>query len=239
MTFRIMRYLLYILIIMMSTPQSLFAQKTAIQVFYTQRTKVPKSIEQIENATIRRSVIEKLKQRPAETYLLYDNRKEYAFSKAVISDEGTLSLEGSGALYCNRQTKQKISVEKILDKQFVVEDSVAGYRWDIQFEETKEVLGKRCVKAVLTDKKEVVAWFCDEIPVQVGPLGYNGLPGLVLALETSTAIYEATAVNAAPDEVRIIVPEKGRMPAVEFKRLRDKKLKDFSASQGTEVIILE
>lgn len=217
--------------------QTLFAQKSAIKACYTKRMKVPASIEQIEDVSTRQLAIQKMQQQ-VTTYTLYYNGSEYAFSQAAFPEDGTsFTLEGNNSVYFNRQNNQEISLERIIDKLFVVTDTIARYDWEIKYDESGEVLGKHCTKAVLVGDKDVTAWFCDEIPVQVGPWGYNGLPGLILRLETSTSIYEATDVTAAPESMEITVPEKGRISSEEFKKIKEKKLKELDAP-GTQVIIL-
>ncbi len=220
--------------------QTAFAQKNAIRVCYTKQTKVPASIEQIEDISIRQLAIQKLQQQ-VQAYTLYYNGNEYAFSQASFPENGKpFTLEGNNSVYFNRQDKQKISLERILDKLFVVTDTIARHDWEIKYDESKEVLGKHCMKAILASDKETVAWFCDEIPVQVGPSGYDGLPGLILELETSTAVYEATDVATASERIGISVPEKGRITSAEFKDIKEKKLKELGASgEGGKVIILQ
>lgn len=221
--------------------QTTFAQKNAIMVSYIKQMKIPSSIEQIEDMTIRQLAISKLQQE-AQDYTLYYNRNEYAFSQAAISDDGTtLAVEGNNSVYVNREKKQTISLERILDKLFVVEDTIAKYNWDIKYDEAKDILGKHCVKAVLDGDPKVIAWFCDEIPAQVGPLGYDGLPGLILKLENSAATYEATLVDSAPDNIKIDVPQKGRIPVEEFKAIKARKLKELGVTGegGGKVIVLQ
>lgn len=50
----------------------------------------------------------------------------------------------------------------------------------------KEIAGYICKKAIRKDENgnETVAWFTLEIPIQQGPHGIYGLPGLVLGVET-------------------------------------------------------
>lgn len=226
--------------IMTFIAQSSFAQKGAIRVCYVKQTKVPASIEQMEDVSIRQLAIQKLQQQ-IQSYTLYYNGNEYAFSQATLSEDGaSFTLEGNNSVYFNRQDKQKISLERVIDKLFVVTDTIARYDWEIKYDESKEILGKHCTKAVLAGNKDVVAWFCDEIPVQVGPRGYSGLPGLILRLETSSSICEATDVATVSDSIKITVPDKGKISSEKFREIKEKKLKELGAQkEGGNLIILQ
>lgn len=70
--------------------------------------------------------------------------------------------------------------------------------------ETKEIDGFLCYKATNIDiviglegkiwEHPVTAWYCPKIPVQFGPLGYGGLPGLILELQVRYTIYGAQSI---------------------------------------------
>jgi GLPGLI family protein len=66
--------------------------------------------------------------------------------------------------------------------------------------ETKMIDSYLCYKATSEDivnngegifKNPIIAWYCPKIPFPFGPLGYGGLPGLVLELQTTNAVYGA------------------------------------------------
>jgi GLPGLI family protein len=73
-------------------------------------------------------------------------------------------------------------MEKVFDQEVYVNG-----KNDIQWEftnETREILGYQCTKAVSKDKDLLLTvWFTKEIPIQAGPSMFNNLPGLVLWAE--------------------------------------------------------
>lgn len=78
--------------------------------------------------------------------------------------------------------------------------------WDFS-DETKFILGFKCRKASRTYKQfnarkgeyvefTPVVWYCPEIPVPYGPIGFHGLPGLVLeGSNNSKIVYRAKKVQ--------------------------------------------
>jgi GLPGLI family protein len=41
----------------------------------------------------------------------------------------------------------------------------------------------------------VTAWYAPDIPVRFGPIGYGGLPGLILELQNESATFYVTKIN--------------------------------------------
>ncbi|WP_438712837.1 GLPGLI family protein [Aquimarina muelleri] len=52
-------------------------------------------------------------------------------------------------------------------------------KWEL-INETKKIGKYNCYKAKY---KEIIAWYAPEIPLQFGPVGFGGLPGLIIHLE--------------------------------------------------------
>lgn len=72
-------------------------------------------------------------------------------------------------------------------------------------DETKEISGYLCVKAIRMDididakndnrKSPVIAWFTPELPFSFGPQNYGGLPGLILELQTQHELFSVTNIE--------------------------------------------
>ena len=86
----------------------------------------------------------------------------------------------------------------------------------------------------------VVAWFCPEVPSSVGPCGYIGLPGAILRLTTSTAIYEATNILPTKEKVKIELPKGKIMQKQAFEKLQKKKIEELQSNDSGKgnVIVL-
>ena len=171
-----------------------------------------------------------------KTYTLFTNGNECAFSTTGI-DNNVIKLEGSGSYYTNTTDNKEISIKSIVDKTFVVFSDSLKNEWDLYFDETIEVLGKKCTKAVYKKNRSVVAWFCQEIPSPVGPCGYIGLPGAILRLTTSSEIYEAESILPIKGQVKIELPRGKIMQKPAFEKLQKKKIEELKESGNDNVIV--
>jgi GLPGLI family protein len=79
--------------------------------------------------------------------------------------------------------------------------------WQITNEQ-KIIDGRNCFKAIIYEtafyKKynpqvKIEAWFCPEIPISLGPLNYNGLPGLIFELNFNNVSYVIDTINFSKD----------------------------------------
>jgi GLPGLI family protein len=135
-------------------------------------------------------------------YLLFDKRS------SVFKFDGGLTLSNN--------TKSEILYYKDIDSTFTLRpqnDPDFGkiiikenreVKW-ILTGETKLIDSYKCFKATSSyikdlgnDKKTtfpIIAWYCPEIPISFGPLGYGGLPGLILELQERIITYGAKTIN--------------------------------------------
>ena len=104
--------------------------------------------------------------------------------------------------------------------------------WNIS-SETKSVGEYTCYKATLIKefynnkglrKKEIIAWFCPELPYQFGPLDYNGLPGLILELHDNKIIYLAKTIELSTKNITINKPTGKKITEKDY----NEKLKENS-----------
>lgn len=95
-------------------------------------------------------------------------------------------------------------------------DHFDHFRWVIQKNETKEILGYTCQKATGEFRgRHYTAWFTSEIPVSAGPYKFRGLPGLILEIydDRNLFVFKAqTLIVNKPLEYqflkRIRIPDK-------------------------------
>lgn len=70
--------------------------------------------------------------------------------------------------------------------------------WKIT-EETKIINGYLCIKATTQENPNndflSIAWFCPKIPVGYGPLGFNGLPGLILEFSNYVNTFYVKSIS--------------------------------------------
>ncbi|MCP9763801.1 GLPGLI family protein [Lacihabitans soyangensis] len=145
-------------------------------------------------------------------------------------------------IYQNLSENNFVQSQEFLDKEFLIVDQVNDKKWKVTGEQ-KKVLDFVCIKATLVDtSQKVVAWFTPQIPVGMGPNGYSGLPGMILALDTDNGqrLIAATKIEALPAGFVFTQPEKGKkVSKAEFKKIRDDKMKEMGSDGkgGVRMII--
>ena len=72
----------------------------------------------------------------------------------------------------------------VFDDNYLLSDSLMKIDWKLVPNETREIAGFNCRKAVgiIFDSVYVFAFYTDEITVSGGPMGLHGLPGLILGI---------------------------------------------------------
>ncbi len=208
-----------------------FAQN--IECKYTSTTVIPEDVKNIEDANIRNIVINQLSNKK-KTFSLKVSNGKYLFE--AISNEqnnGTvMQIGGSSSIYMDMNTKTSISQENILDRTFLIKETVKTYDWNITTE-NKEIINKKCTKATLKENPTIVAWFTSEIPVSFGPMGYYGLPGLILQLETPSKNYIIQEISVSKENISIKAPDKGKeISREDFDALKKKKQESLGINKG-------
>ena len=117
-----------------------------------------------------------------------------------------------------------------LGKKYLVED-LPTYKWKI-LNEIKEIDGYLCMKAETKDtikNQKIFAWFTDMIPVQGGPEGFYGLPGMILEIDINNGdvLITASEVTISEKELELPIP----------KKLKGKKIKRADLNQKIKSFI--
>lgn len=163
-------------------------------------------------------------------YKIVFTGKEYAFTADTTVQNGKLNVTGAWGVYSDlKKTTLLTDTLKPNQTEIVLRECAYSKKeWTI-LSETQTICGKVCKKAIIkTDPVELeelkkapevgdklptqtIAWFCEELPYSVGPNGFDGLPGLIMKLETKTPIgyvdrYELTSYSF-PDKIAIVQPQ--------------------------------
>lgn len=80
----------------------------------------------------------------------------------------------------------------------------------------------------------ITAWYTPEIPINQGPEGYWGLPGLILEVnDGKTVILCSKVVLNSKEKVEIKAPNKGKETSQkEYDETVTKKMKEMSEMNG-------
>lgn len=146
-------------------------------------------------------------------------------SDAVASNGRFVRGSGAtGVFYKNLLTKEKLhTIDFIGDKILIVEPT-DKIKW-ILTNETKQIDKYKCYKAVFNFTSPeypdvsipITAWYTPEIPLSFGPVGYDGLPGLILELSYLKNIFLAKEISIDnKSSLKIKKPEGKRMTMDEF-----------------------
>jgi len=114
------------------------------------------------------------------------------------------------AIYRDRENGETCDVLTLLNKDYVIKDSITCQNWKIK-NDMKEVAGRICMNASYFDsikEKEVMAWFALDLPVSIGPDMYCGLPGIILEVNEANGavVYTATNLLLFDEKVEIAKP---------------------------------
>lgn len=110
------------------------------------------------------------------------------FEGAFFQTNDSVYVDMSSSIFLGK----KLIVKKALQKQWVLTN------------ESKKIDDFLCYKATLEIvrtyeqnifKQTIVAWYCPKIPILFGPMGYGGLPGLIIELQTKDAMFGVTKLT--------------------------------------------
>lgn len=216
------------------------AQTNPISGLYDYKLKIPAEIQQIQDEKIRSMAIAQVNAKNNQ-YAFYFNKALYGFSVAsgAVSD-GKFLVNGEWSTYIDTKSNSRLSQENLFDKMFTIKEDYLPLSWEIE-SETKEILGKQCVKATSRlGNMSIVAWFTSEIPVPIGPAGYMGLPGIIMELDTDYFLYSIKKVEFTDQELKIVPPKGKTVSRKEYIEIRDKKIRQQGGEvkQGVTVITM-
>ncbi|MBL7713291.1 MAG: GLPGLI family protein [Chitinophagaceae bacterium] len=180
-----------------------------------------------------------------ETSSLYENlgkpeKESSAFSSS--SENTTIRFELSTGgdeekTYTDLATGRTVEQKDFMGKKFLVSSTGDKPKWKISGRQ-KMLLGYPLQEAIdISGKDTVIAWFTTQIPVSAGPMGINGLPGLVLEASVGKNLtITATALTFGEDAGhKIKEPTKGRKVSPEqFKQIIQEKEEEMKTQYGGE-----
>ncbi|MEO7307807.1 MAG: GLPGLI family protein [Ferruginibacter sp.] len=133
------------------------------------------------------------------------------------NNNGVVIRMGGGAeneYYKNFNTKKAVEARELMQEVYLIEDSIRSITWKLEEGETKSILGYTCKKATGKTERgsDIVAWYCEEIPVAGGPDQFNSLPGMILGIDANKGeiVFTAISLDKKADIKKIKAPVKGK-----------------------------
>ncbi len=141
----------------------------------------------------------------------------------------------------DREKNRERDLVTLLDKTWLVEDSIAPVRWKV-LNELKEVAGHVCMSAETVDtvkKQRIVGWFALDLPVQAGPERLGGLPGLLLEINVNNGgmIVSADKIELRPlAEGELDLPKKKKVKTISEADYQAKIGRHFAEKRKAEEV---
>jgi GLPGLI family protein len=147
-------------------------------------------------------------------------------------------------LFLNQNVEDNIwyndySAKKFVDHKFVFDNTyllsgmLMNIDWKLSPMETREIAGFTCRKAtgIIFDSVYVFAFYTEEITTSGGPMGIQGLPGMIMGITIPRMFtsWVATKLQVAGVDTKIITPPlKGKkQEATQLKESVQKATKDW------------
>jgi GLPGLI family protein len=129
--------------------------------------------------------------------------------------QGWGDLTEANHAFQNLEQGTIVQQKQVYEEKFLVTDSLLVIEWKL-LDEIRTIAGFECRKALgrFNDSLYVIAYYTDEIPINAGPEGFHGLPGLILgvAFPRIHTTWFATKVGQLSEKelAAIKAPENGK-----------------------------
>lgn len=145
----------------------------------------------------------------------------------------------AGILYRNFSNGRLFEQTTLADVEYLIADTIRSLPWKLSTD-TLTILGHLCNKATAASRRNnapIIAWYCEDIPLPVGPDRYDGLPGAILQLDIDNGgtIFTATRLSPAVDPKSIKIPTGKMITRAAFEKKMDEILGPAD-SQGRRII---
>jgi len=162
----------------------------------------------------------------ADEYLELEKNKFYGFATGP---------EGSATYYNNLTNKEYLSQIDVYGEKFLINNPKTAW---VLANEIKKIGKYQCYKATAVVetmgskgiiKYDVVAWYAPELSIPFGPLGFSGLPGLIMELEYQQTRYYVSKIDlSSKDKIEIKKPTQGKVVTKEeFENIGNKIMKNY------------
>ena len=221
---------------------SIAISQTQGEITYTSKVNMHINLGDDANSDMIRNMIPEFQESKSKllfttTQSLYENLPEEETAQEIQDEgEGNVQIKiefttPDEKTYTDLKTGIIVEQRDLMGKIFLVKDTLKKSDWHV-IDEHKLVSDLMCQKAQLINETDTItAWFTTKIPASTGPMGFGGLPGLIVKISMDQGSFEIIATNIqlrkiGPKEIKI--PKKGKeISAQKFDELEQKKRKEM------------
>ena len=149
-----------------------------------------------------------------EPYTILDDKKDFDARR----------VDGYGDFYKDFSKGYYVQVADFIGRNTAVREYFSEiFTWKLDQDRDTTIYGIPCKRATTKYNGDpVVAWFAPSIPIMDGPMRYAGLPGLILRIETGSAITEVADIQVLKNNNEgIVIPEKKKY--ISFKEMKESR----------------
>lgn len=169
------------------------------------------------------------------------NASIFSFNNKMKKNENSVNLsqinaENLGLFYIDNNKGIILNQKTIYGQPFIVKENINNINW-ILTNEHRKIGNYTCYKAIYNTKvylrsesgkiekqKNVIAWYSPQLPYSSGPIGYCGLPGLIIELHDDIFIYYLKKIDFyKTNNIKIGYPSNGKLVSkIEFDNYYEK-----------------
>ncbi len=148
-----------------------------------------------------------------EFTLTFNEHGSVFIPKTAMSNDPADMLTTKNTVYCNHQTKDRMTLLDMMGNKVYIQDTVNKINWKMT-DNTRKLAGYNCKMAIYQkdDSTRLYAWYAEELVPSVGPETFSGLPGTILGLATEDGgvVYFAKSVEFVTVEDKAFKYETGK-----------------------------
>lgn len=154
-----------------------------------------------------------------ETFFTFSNATQLS-QKDLDLNIYKITAKNTGEIYTNLITGEVLQSRFTYGKNLIIQSNLNSPKWNLT-NQTKIIGDYTCLKAFKEieffgndgiKKITVEAWYSPKIPLPTGPMGFGGLPGLIVELEYANFVYYLKSLSMNLDDaLNIKKPTKGEL----------------------------
>jgi GLPGLI family protein len=141
---------------------------------------------------------------PEENVVMVKNLKTGNIDKLT-----SVNMSKKNMHFIDYSTRKVTDISHFFDIEYAIEDSLQNYKWKF-IDDKKVILDHPCKRAMAKhpfDKNVLYdVWYATDLPNVGQPVGFNGLPGLILRIDRNgKPLYQALSIRHLPADEPMVI----------------------------------